>query len=56
MRGGRERNATVGLSWYPDTNVRIVADYVRSHTAPSALQGGRTIDADAVIGRFQLYW
>ena len=56
VRGGAERNATVGLSWYPDTKVRIIADYVRSHAAPSALQGGRAIDADAFIGRFQLYW
>ncbi|KQO60938.1 porin [Methylobacterium sp. Leaf91] len=56
VRGGIERDGTVGLSWYPDTNIRIMADYVRSHTSPSALQNGRTIDADTFIGRFQLYW
>ncbi|WP_375454167.1 OprO/OprP family phosphate-selective porin [uncultured Methylobacterium sp.] len=56
VRGGIERNVTVGLSWYPDTNLRIMADYVRSHAAPSALAGGRGIDADTVIGRFQLSW
>jgi electron transfer flavoprotein beta subunit len=56
IRGGIERDGTVGLSWYPDTNIRIMADYVRSHTSPSALQNGRTIDADTFIGRFQLYW
>ncbi|WP_287978932.1 porin, partial [Sphingomonas sp.] len=56
IRGGIERDVTVGLNWYPDRNIRIVADYVRSHTSPSAVQGGRTIDADTFIGRFQLYW
>ena len=56
IRGGIERDVTVGLNWYPDRNIRIVADYVRSHTSPSAVQGGRAIDADAFIGRFQLYW
>ncbi|WP_245259350.1 porin [Methylobacterium sp. 77] len=56
VRGGIERDGTLGLSWYPDTNIRIMADYVRSHTSPSALHNGRTIDADTVIGRFQVYW
>ncbi|WP_082559165.1 OprO/OprP family phosphate-selective porin [Methylobacterium sp. Leaf94] len=56
IRGGIERDVTVGLNWYPDRNIRVVADYVRSHTSPSAVQGGRTIDADSFIGRFQLYW
>ncbi|MFD1302706.1 OprO/OprP family phosphate-selective porin [Methylobacterium marchantiae] len=56
VRGGIEQDGTVGLSWYPDTNIRIIADYVRSHTSPSALRNGRTIDADTFIGRFQLYW
>ncbi|WP_156376161.1 porin [Methylobacterium sp. Leaf117] len=56
IRGGIERDVTVGLNWYPDRNIRIVADYVRSHTSPSAVQGGRTLDADTFIGRFQLYW
>lgn len=56
IRGGIERDVTVGVNWYPDRNIRIMADYVRSHTGPSAIQGGRAIDADTFIGRFQLYW
>ncbi|TXM69116.1 porin [Methylobacterium sp. WL69] len=56
LRGGIERDVTVGLNWYPDRNIRFVADYVRSHASPSALAGGRTVDADTFIGRFQLYW
>ncbi|GJE60185.1 OprO/OprP family phosphate-selective porin [Methylobacterium trifolii] len=56
VRGGIERDLTLGVNWYPDRNLRLTADYVRSRTAPSALQGGRAIDADAFIGRFQVYW
>ncbi len=56
IAGGIERDVTVGLNWYPDRNVRIMADYIRSHTSPSAIAGFRTIDADTVIGRFQVYW
>ena len=56
VRGGRSRDVTVGLNWYPDRNIRIVADYVRSRASPSAVEGFRTVDADTVIGRFQLYW
>lgn len=54
--GGIERDVTVGLNWYPERNVRIMADYIRSHTSQSAISGFRTIDADTVIGRFQVAW
>ena len=56
IQGGIERDVTVGLNWYPDRNVRIMADYVRAHAGPSAQLGGRAVDADIFIGRFQLYW
>ncbi len=56
VRGGIERDVSIGLNWYPDRNVRLMADYVRSHAAPSAIAGGRTIDADTFIGRLQVYW
>lgn len=56
ITGGIARDVTVGLNWYPDRNVRIMANYIRSHTSPSAIAGFRTIDADTVIGRFQVYW
>lgn len=56
ITGGIGRDVTVGLNWYPDRNVRIMADYIRSRTSPSAIAGFRTIDADTVIGRFQVYW
>jgi phosphate-selective porin OprO/OprP len=55
IRGGIERDVTVGLTWYPDRNIRIMADYVRTHTSATA-RSSRALDADAFIGRFQLYW
>jgi phosphate-selective porin OprO/OprP len=30
LRGGVEHNATIGLNWYPDTNVRVLANYIRA--------------------------
>ena len=57
VRGGREWNATVGLNWYPEKNVKVMADYVRAHAAPaSAALDRRRVDADIFIGRLQFYW
>lgn len=56
VRGGIERDVTLGLNWYPEKNVKVMADYVRAHAQPSVQLGGRTVDADIFIGRFQLYW
>ncbi len=55
IRGGIERDVTIGLTWYPDRNIRIMADYVHTRTSATAT-AARALDADAVIGRFQLYW
>lgn len=56
IRGGIQTDVTIGLNWYPDKNVRIMADYVRAHAQPSAQASARTIDADIFVGRVQLYW
>jgi phosphate-selective porin OprO/OprP len=56
IHGGIERDVTVGLNWYPDRNVRIMADYVHAHAQPSVQLGGRTVNADIFIGRLQFYW
>lgn len=55
-RGGVEQDATVGLNWYPDRNVKVMGDYVRAHARPSAQLDGRTVDTDIFIGRLQFYW
>lgn len=54
--GGIERNVTVGLNWYPDKNVRLMANYVCAYARPSAQLNGRTVRADIFVSRLQLYW
>ncbi len=55
--GGRLEDVTAGVNWYPDRNIRVVANYVHSHAdpAPSALNVSK-IDSDAFIGRLQFSW
>ena len=52
VRGGVERNATLGLNWYPEPFVRVMANYVRAWTDGSAATGGR--DARADIGQVRV--
>lgn len=54
LDGGIERNVTLGLNWYPDKNIRFVADYVRARAEPSARAA--PTEADIFVGRVQLYW
>lgn len=54
--GGTEHDVTFGLSWYPDTNIRITTNYIRTWALPSIRNGGPALTADSVSGRFQLFW
>ena len=57
VKGGAERDATVGLNWYPDNNIRFMADYVRAHADPSAASvTGKRVDSDIFVGRLQVFW
>lgn len=56
VRGGAERNATVGLNWYPERNLRLTADYVHALASPSSSSlTGRAVRDDSFVGRLQLY-
>ncbi|WP_425373695.1 hypothetical protein [Lichenihabitans psoromatis] len=38
MLGGSEQDVTAGVGWYPDRNVRVLADYVHGWTDPPLSQ------------------
>lgn len=57
VRGGAETDASLGLNWYPGGDLRLMADYVHAHAAPTAASlTPRTLDSDQFIGRLQLAW
>ncbi len=55
--GGRQQDITAGVNWYPDRNIRVVANYIHGHgdPAPTALKVSTT-DSDAFVGRLQISW
>ncbi len=57
VRGGAEQDLSLGINWYPDDNVRLMADYVHARTDPSAASvTGQRVDSDQFVGRAQVYW
>lgn len=59
LGGGSERDVSVGLSWYPEPNLRFIANYVRGRVRPGDEQedlGGRPFSVDTFVARAQLYW
>ncbi len=59
LGGGSERDVSVGLSWYPEPNVRLIANYVHGRVRPGDEQedlGSRPVSFDVFIARAQLYW
>lgn len=55
--GGRQQDVTAGLNWYPDRNIRVMADYIHGVADPAAasLKVGK-VDSDAFVGRLQFAW
>ena len=50
IQGGKEDNVTLGLNWYPRTNLRFMFDYIRVNATNSKVDQGR---ADIYQCRFQ---
>ncbi|WP_018261606.1 OprO/OprP family phosphate-selective porin [Methylobacterium sp. WSM2598] len=50
IRGGRQRDVTVGVNWYPEPFLRVMANYVHAWADPAAT--GRP--AEAEIGQVRL--
>lgn len=59
FRGGSERDTTVGLSWYPEVNIRLIANYVHGRVRPGDADrdlGTRPFSVDTFVARAQFYW
>ncbi|WP_010685152.1 OprO/OprP family phosphate-selective porin [Methylobacterium mesophilicum] len=60
FRGGTERDVTLGLSWYPEPNLRLIANYIHGRVRPGESQsdafGTAPFSVDTVITRLQIYW
>ena len=54
LGGGRQHNATVGLNWYPERNLRLMLNYVRASGDNLRGDGGRRARADADIVQVRL--
>ncbi|MGT2486138.1 hypothetical protein ACU4GA_09505 [Methylobacterium oryzae CBMB20] len=51
---------TLGLSWYPEPNLRLIGNVVHGRVQPGTAQsetlGTRPFSVDTVIARLQIYW
>ncbi|KZC03077.1 phosphate-selective porin OprO/OprP [Methylobacterium sp. PvP062] len=60
FRGGMEQDVTLGLSWYPEPNLRLIGNVVHGRVRPGEAQsdtlGTRPFSVDTVIARLQIYW
>ena len=58
VQGGTEIDGTLGLNWYPDSNVKLLANYIRAHATPAAqaVSLDRNVDSNLFLGRLQFYW
>ena len=60
FRGGAEQDVSLGLSWYPEPNLRLIANYIHGRVQPGAAQsdalGTAPFAVDTILGRLQIAW
>jgi len=60
FRGGLERDVTLGLTWYPEPYLRLIANYIHGRVRPGEVQtdtsGRAPFSVDTVVGRLQIDW
>ncbi len=60
FRAGSERDVTLGLNWYPEPNLRLIANYIHGRVQPSETQSDAlsraSFSVDTIITRLQIYW
>ncbi len=54
VEGGRQGDLTLGVNWYPDTNVRLMANYVRAEAEDAPDAEGDDVSADIFQFRVQV--
>ena len=54
VEGGRQGDLTLGVNWYPDTNIRLMANYVRAEAEDAPDADGDDVSADIFQFRFQV--
>ena len=56
--GGYEQDVSAGVNWYPDRNIRFMADYVHAEADPAAfsVSKGQKIESDIFVGRLNFFW
>ncbi|MCJ2055867.1 OprO/OprP family phosphate-selective porin [Methylobacterium sp. J-048] len=60
FRGGAEQDVSLGLSWYPEPNLRLIANVIHGRVQPGTAQsdalGTAPFSVDTILGRIQIYW
>ncbi len=56
VSGGRERDVTVGLNWYPERNVKVMGNYIHVDASRSSHSVRGDVSEDFFVSRLQFYW
>ena len=57
--GGYLQDFTAGVNWYPDRNIRVMADYIHADADPSGIKVAgvpQKVSSDLFVGRINFSW